>query len=279
MYKILLKQDMIPNFHLLKVEAPAVARKARPGQFVVLRVDETGERIPMTIADWDEDEGSITIVFMEVGTTTRKLASLKAGDFIANFVGPLGVPTYIEKLGTVACIGGCYGIAGIVPIARAMKEAGNRVISVIEARSRNLLFWQDKLGSASDRLIIITGEDSPAYQEWLPQKIGELVASGNRPDLAVAIGCTFMMKVCSEVTRPLGIETIVHLNPIMVDGTGMCGCCRVSVGGATKFACVDGPEFDGHQVDWDLLLARQGEYLAEEIESLQLWDCQNWVKV
>jgi ferredoxin--NADP+ reductase len=279
MYRILLKQDIIPNFHILKVEAPAIARKAQPGQFVVLRVDERGERIPMTIADWDEEEGSITIVFMEVGTTTRKLASLKTGDSIANFVGPLGLPTHIEKLGTVACIGGCYGVASILPIARAMKEAGNRVISVIEARNKNLLFWQDKLESASDQLITITGEDSPAYQEWLPQKIEGLVASGNKPDLVAAIGCTFMMKICSEATKPLGIKTIVHLNPIMVDGTGMCGCCRVSVGGATKFACVDGPEFDGHQVDWDLLLARQGEYLAEEIESLQLWDCQNWVKV
>ena len=279
MYRILLKEDIIPNFHLLKIDAPAIARKAQAGQFVVLRTDEYGERIPMTIADWDEEEGSITIVFMEVGTTTRKLASLKPGDSITNVAGPLGLPTHVEKLGTVACIGGCYGIASILPIVRAMKGAGNTVISIIEARNKNLLFWKDKLASSSDQLITITGEDSPSYQQWLPQKIGELVASGNRPDLIVAIGCTYMMKICAETTKPFGITTVVHLNPIMVDGTGMCGCCRVSVGGATKFACVDGPEFDGHQVDWDLLLARQGEYLTEEIQSLQAWDCQNWVKV
>ena len=160
-----------------------------------------------------------------------------------------------------------------------MREAGNKVVSVIEARNRHLLYWEDRLGGVSDQLITITGEDSPAYQEWIPQKIEGLIAAGNKPDLVISIGCTFMMKVCSEATRPLGIKTIVHLNPIMVDGTGMCGCCRVSVGGATRFACVDGPEFDGHQVDWDLVLARQGEYLAEEMESLQLWDCQNWLPV
>ena len=159
------------------------------------------------------------------------------------------------------------------------KQAGNRVISLIEARSRNLLFWEDRLRSVSDQLIITTGDGSYGARGWNPQKIEELAAGGEKLDLVVAIGCTYMMKVCAETTRPFGIRTIVHLNPIMVDGTGMCGCCRVSVGGDTRFACVHGPEFDGHQVDWDLLRARQGEYLTEEIESLQVWDCQNWVKV
>ena len=279
MYKILLKQDLVPNIHLLKVEAPAIASKAQPGQFVVLRTDERGERIPMTIADWDKEEGSITIVFLEVGTTTRKLASLKTDDSIITLTGPLGLPTHIEKLGTVACIGGCYGIASIMPIARAMRQAGNKVISLIEARSQYLLFWEDRLRSVSDQLIITTVDGSYGDKGWNPQKIEELVAGGDKPDLVVAVGCTYMMQVCAEITKPFGIKTIVHLNPIMVDGTGMCGCCRVSVGGATKFACVDGPDFDGHQVDWDLLLARRGQYLTEEVQSLQAWDCQNWVKI
>ena len=278
MYKILLKEDLVPNIHLLKIEAPAIAAKAQPGQFVVLRVDEPGERVPMTIADWDEEEGSITIVFMEVGTTTRKLESLMAGDLITNLVGPLGLPTHIEKLGTIVCVGGCYGIASIMPIARAMNEAGNKVISVIEARSKNLLFWEDKLRSVSDQLIITTGDGSYAAKGWIPERIKELVGGGNKVDLMIAVGCTYMMMLCAETTKPFGIKTIVHLNPIMVDGTGMCGCCRVSVGGATKFACVDGPEFDGHLVDWDLLIARQGAYLSKELYSLQMWECQNWNK-
>ncbi len=276
MYKILLREDLVPNIHLFKVAAPAVAKKAQPGQFVVIMVDEKGERIPMTIADWDREDGSVTIVFMEVGTTTRRLALLKAGDYITNFVGPLGLPTHIEKFGTIVCVGGCYGIASIMPIARAMREAGNKVISVIEARSKNLLFWEERLRSVSDQLIITTGDGSYAAKGWISNRLEEIVAGGDKVDLVTAIGCTYMMMLCAEMTKPLGIKTIVHLNPIMVDGTGMCGCCRVSVGGATKFACVDGPEFDGHQVDWDLLLARQGIYLDDEIRSLQAWECQNW---
>jgi ferredoxin--NADP+ reductase len=277
MYKILLTQDLAPNIHLFKVAAPAVAEKVQPGQFVVIRIDERGERIPLTIADWDKGEGSVTIVFMEVGTTTRRLALLKAGGYIANLVGPLGLPSHVEKFGTVVCAAGCYGIASIMPIARAMREAGNKVISVIEARSKYLLFWEDELRRASDQLIVTTGDGSYGAKGWITDRLKEIV-SGDKADLVVAIGCTFMMKLCAETTKPFGIETIVHLNPIMVDGTGMCGCCRVSVGGETKFACVDGPEFDGHQVDWDLLLARQGIYLDDEIRSLEEWECQNWHK-
>lgn len=278
MYKILLKQDLVPNIHLLKVAAPDVAKKAQPGQFIVIRIDEKGERIPMTIADWDEKEGSVTIVFMEVGTTTRRLALLQTGDSITNFVGPLGLPTHIDKFGTVVCVGGCYGIASIMPIARAMTQAGNKVISVIEARSKYLLFWQEHLRTVSHQLIITTGDGSYAAKGWINERLKEIVDGGDKIDLVVAIGCTFMMMLCAEMTRPFGIKTIVHLNPIMVDGTGMCGCCRVSVGGETKFACVDGPEFDGHQVDWDLLVARRAIYLDEEIRSLQVWECQNWHK-
>ena len=278
MYKILLRQDLVPNIHLFKIAAPNVANKAQPGQFVVIRIDEKGERIPLTIADWDEAEGSVTVVFMEVGTTTQRLALLKAGDSITNFVGPLGLPTHIEKFGTVVCVGGCYGIASIMPIARAMTEAGNKVISVIEARSRNLLFWEEQLRGVSDQLIITTGDGSYAAKGWVPQQVEEIVRGGDKVDLVIAMGCTYMMMLCAETTKPFGIKTVVHLNPVMVDGTGMCGCCRVSVGGETRFACVDGPEFDGHQVDWDLLLARRGIYLDEEIRSLQVWECQNWHK-
>ena len=278
MYKILLKEDLVPNIHLIKIEAPAVARNAQAGHFVVLRVDEPGERIPMTIADWDEKEGSITIVFVEVGTSTAKLNMLKTGDFISNVSGPLGIPTHIEKLGTVVCIGGCYGIASIMPIARAMSKAGNKVISVIEARSKNLLFWEDKLRNVSNQLVITSGDNLYTDKGWIPEKFGKIVAGDSKVDLVVAVGCTYMMMRCAETTKPLGTKTVVHLNPIMVDGTGMCGCCRVSVGGGTKFACVHGPEFDGHQVDWELLMARQRAYLEEEIQSLQIWECQNWQK-
>ena len=276
MYRILLRQDLVPNIHLFKVAAPAVARKAQPGQFVVIRIDEKGERIPITIADWDADEGSVTVVFMEVGTTTRRLTLLKAGDYIADFVGPLGLPSHIEKFGTVVCVGGCYGIASIMPVARAMREVGNKVISVIEARSKYLLFWEERLRRVSDQLIVTTGDGSYGAKGWVIERLKEVIDGGGKVDLVVAVGCTFMMKLCAEATRPFGIKTIVHLNPIMVDGTGMCGCCRVGVGGETKFACVDGPEFDGHQVDWELLLARQTAYLDDEIRSLDEWECRNW---
>ena len=279
MYKILLKENLVPNLQIVKIEAPEIAKKALPGQFVIVRVDEYGERIPMTIADADPEEGSITVIFMEVGTTTGKMASLKTGDYIENFTGPLGKPTEIEKVGTVLCIGGCYGIGGITPIARAMKEAGNKVIAIIEGRSNRLLYWQDKLEESCDELITISGDDTDSYQEWISEKIDKYIRDNEKPDLVVAIGCTFMMRNVAEATKDLGIKTIVHLSPIMVDGTGMCGCCRVEVGGTTKFACVDGPEFDAHEVDWDLLLARQVQYLAEEVESLQMFECRNWTKV
>jgi len=275
LHKILAKKELVPNIHLVKFLAPAIAKKAQPGQFVIITVDEKGERIPLTIADWDKTEGSISIVFMEVGTTTQRFASLNAGDSIASLVGPLGIPAHIEKVGTVVCVGGCYGIAAMMPIARAMKEAGNKVISIIEARSKYLLFWEDELKKASDQLIVTTGDGSYAPQGWIPDQLTQIIEK-EKVDLIFAIGCTYMMKLASETTKPFGVKTIVHLNSIMVDGTGMCGCCRVSVGGETKFACVDGPEFDGHQVDWDVLLSRQRGYQDLEIHSLQEWESRNW---
>jgi ferredoxin--NADP+ reductase len=256
-YKILSKEALVPNVHLFKIEAPEIAKKAQPGHFIMLRVDEVGERIPMTIADWDKEEGSISIICFQVGTTTSKLVSLKTGDSIKNVVGPLGIPMHIEKVGTVLCIGGCYGIGSTFPVARAMKKSGNKVISIAEGRSKNLIYWQNKLRDASDELITITENDAGSAKGWIPEKIQELAADGNKPDLVIATGCTFMMMQTSMATKPLNIKTMVHLAPIMVDGTGMCGCCRVSVGNETRFACVHGPEFDGHQVDWDLLISRQ----------------------
>ena len=276
MYKILEKQELVPNMHLIRVEAPAVAKKAQPGQFVIVTIDEKGERIPLTIADWDREGGSLTIVFMEVGTSTQRLATFQAGDSIYSLVGPLGIPTHIDTFGTVVCVGGCYGIAAMMPIARAMKEAGNTVISVIEARSRYLLFWEEELSSVSDQLITSIGDGSHAPERWIPDQVTKIIDSGGTIDLVVAFGCTYMMKLTAETTKPLGIKTIAHLSSVMVDGTGMCGCCRVSVGGETKFACVDGPEFDGHQVDWDVLLARQRSYQEEEIRSLQDWETRRW---
>ena len=274
MYKILLREDLVPSIHLFKVAAPGVAKKAQAGQFVVVRIDEKGERIPLTIADWDRDEGSLTIVFMEVGTTTARLAQLKAGDFIADLVGPLGLPAHIEKFGTVVCVAGGVGAAPIFPIGRALKKAGNKIISILGARSKDLLFWEDRLRSFSERLTVTTDDGTYGRKGVVTEPLKELLESGEKIGLVVAIGPGVMMKFCSKTTEPFGVKTIVSLNPIMMDGTGMCGVCRVAVGGVTKFACVDGPDFDGHQVDWDLLFARQRIYLDEERRSLERWRCQ-----
>jgi len=263
MYEILLRQDLVPNIHLFKIAAPRTAKKAQAGQFVVIRVNEEGERIPLTIADWDREEGSVTVVFMEVGTTTHRLASLKPGDQIANFIGPLGLPTHIEKFGTVVCVAGGFAVATIFPIARALREKGNRVISIMGARNKDLIFWENELRSVSDQLIVTTDDGSYARQGMVTEPLKELLEAGG-VDRVIAIGPSIMMKFSAKTSEPFGVKTIVSLNPIMVDGTGMCGCCRVSVGGETKFVCVDGPDFDGHLVDWDLLFARQRIYLDEE---------------
>lgn len=271
MYKILLREDLVPGIHLFEVAAPAVAQKAQAGQFVVVRIDERGERIPLTIADWDKNKGTVTIVFMEVGATTARLALLKAGDAIADFVGPLGVPAEIENFGTVVCVAGGVGAAPVAPVARELKKAGNKIITILGARSKDLLFWEDVLKGVSDQMIVTTDDGSYGRKGVVTEPLKELLASGEKIDRVVAIGPVVMMKFCSLTTAPFGVRTIVSLNPIMVDGTGMCGCCRVSVGGETKFACVDGPDFDGHQVDWDLLAARQRIYLGEEKCAYDEW--------
>jgi len=273
-YRILEREDLAGGIHLFKVKAPALAEKAQPGQFVIVRVDERGERIPLTIADWDREQGAVTIVFMEVGTTTRKLARLNAGGLLLNFVGPLGRPTEVEKFGTVICVAGGVGAAPIFPIARALKGKGNRIISILGARTKGLLFWEDRLRSVSDQLIVTTDDGSYGRKGVVTVPLKELVEGGSKIDRVIAVGPAIMMKFCSATTRPFGVKTIVSLNSIMVDGMGMCGSCRVEVGGQTRFACVDGPEFDGHEVDWDLLTARQGIYLEEEKRSLELWERQ-----
>jgi len=274
MFRIISRETLGAKIHLFKIEAPAVARKAQPGQFVVVRVDERGERIPLTIADWNEKEGSVSMVFMEVGATTFRLAQLKAGESVADFVGPLGVPSDIEKFGTVVCVAGGVGVAVITPIAKALKEKGNNIISILGARSKDLLFWEDKLRNASHQLIVTTDDGTYGRKGVVTEPLKELLESGEKVDRVIAIGPTVMMKFCAKTTQPFGVKTIVSLNPIMVDGTGMCGCCRVSVGGATKFACVDGPDFDGHQVDWDLLAARQRIYLDQEKRSFERWQAE-----
>ncbi|MFQ6114335.1 MAG: sulfide/dihydroorotate dehydrogenase-like FAD/NAD-binding protein [bacterium] len=264
MYDIVQREMLVPNVHILKVRAPAVAAKAKPGQFVIVRPDVHGERIPLTVADWDGREGTVTCIFMEVGKTTSKLANLKTGEYLPTFVGPLGRPLEIEKYGTVLLAGGCYGIGCIYPMARALREVGNKVITLLEARAGFLVYWREQLESVSDRLIVTTADGAIGMKGHAFDHLAELISKEGEIDRIIAEGCTFMMYEVAQVTKPFGVKTIVSLNPIMVDGTGMCGACRVEVGGETRFACVDGPHFDAHEVDWHLLLARRKAYLAEE---------------
>lgn len=274
MYPLLFKEQLTPNTYLFRVKAPRVSSKAKAGQFVVVRINEEGERIPLTIADWDDQEGSVTIVVMVVGTSSYRLCQLNAGNAIANFVGPLGLPTHIDNYGTVVCVAGGVGAAPIAPIARELKKAGNKIITILGARSQALLFWEEQLRRSSDQMVVTTDDGSYGRKGLVTEPLKELLGSDERIDLVMAIGPAVMMKFCSLTTQPFGVKTMVSLNPIMVDGTGMCGCCRVAIGGVTKFACVDGPDFDGHQVDWDLLMARQRIFLDQEKLSYDQCRCQ-----
>ncbi|MTI81143.1 MAG: sulfide/dihydroorotate dehydrogenase-like FAD/NAD-binding protein [Firmicutes bacterium] len=263
MYKIVRKEDFSSVTKLFEVEAPKIAAKGKAGQFFILRVDEKGERIPLTIADYNPEAGTITTIFQEVGRTSKDLGKLEAGDYLVDVVGPLGESTEIENYGRVICVGGGVGVAPIYPIAKALKEAGNEVISIIGARNKELLFWEEKMASVSDKLIVCTDDGSYGQKGFVTDAVKQ-VADEMEINKLWAIGPMPMMRAMAATTKPLGIETIVSLNPIMVDGTGMCGACRVSVGGETKFACVDGPEFDGHQVDFDLAMRRLAYYKDEE---------------
>ena len=274
MFKLIKNQMVVPNIHLLTLEAPAVAQQVKPGQFVILRADEDGERIPLSVSDWDVKEGTVTVILMNVGNTTGRLASVKDGTSIPTVVGPLGNPTEIDSFGTVLCIGGCYGIGSIFPVVRALKEKKNRVITVIEARSSYLFYWEERFREVSDKIIQITRDGTSGYRGHIGRLSEIIQLSGEQIDRIIINGCTFLLKRGSEVSRPFGIKTIVSLNPIMIDGTGMCGVCRLTVGSATKFACVDGPDFDGHQVDWAELLQRRKTYLQEEVIPLRTSRCE-----
>ena len=274
MFKLIESQMIVPNIHLLTLQAPDVARQIKPGQFVIVRAEEGGERIPLSVSDWDRELGTVTVIVKNVGSTTDRLASLEAGVSIPTVVGPLGNPTEIEEFGTVLCLGGCYGIGSIFPIARALKEKKNKVITVIEARSSYLFFWEEKLAEVSDELIHITRDGTKGFRGHV-KRLTEIIKSSEEPVNRIIInGCTFLLKRGSDVSRPLGIKTVVSLNPIMIDGTGMCGVCRVTVGSTTKFACVHGPDFDGHQVDWAELLQRRKTYMREEVIPLRTSRCE-----
>lgn len=270
MYKIIEKIDYSDDVFMQVIEAPQVAAAAQAGQFIILRIHEEGERIPLTIADFDREKGTVTIVIQALGKSTRHLQTLGKGDSLANFIGPLGLPSEIEKVGTVVCAGGGVGVAPVYPIARELKKAGNKVIGIVAARTKHLLLWEDKMREICDDVIVTTDDGSYGRKCLVTEPLKELCETGD-VNLTYAIGPAIMMKFCCKTTEEFNVKTIVSLNSIMVDGTGMCGACRVSVGGETKFVCVDGPEFDGHQVDFDLLMSRQRQYLEQEKISNDLW--------
>jgi ferredoxin--NADP+ reductase len=273
MYEILHKETLSDVNKLMVVAAPDVARKAQAGQFVIVRIDERGERVPLTVADYDRDDGTITIIFQEVGKSTMHMGTMEVGDSFATFTGPLGHPTELENYGTVVCVGGGVGIAPIYPIARALKEAGNTVISIIGARNKDLLFWEEKMQAVSDELIVCTDDGSYKRKALVTEPLKELL-EGKPAEIAHvwAIGPAIMMKFVALTTKPYKVPTIVSLNTIMIDGTGMCGGCRVLLDEGAQFVCVDGPEFDAHKVDWDNLLARQQFYQGEERVSVERWE-------
>ncbi|MDD5101110.1 MAG: sulfide/dihydroorotate dehydrogenase-like FAD/NAD-binding protein, partial [Syntrophales bacterium] len=251
-----------------------IARKRRAGQFVILKMDEKGERIPLTIVDSDEKTGTLTIIFQVVGKSTAALACLKAGDALLDLQGPLGNPTEIENFGHVVCIGGGVGVGVVYPLAAALKKAGNNVTSIIGSRTKSLLILEEEMKKVSDRLIVATDDGSYGFHGFVSAVLQNLIDAKEKIDRVYAIGPVPMMRVLCNVTKPHGIPTVVSLNSIMVDATGMCGACRVSVGGKTKFTCVDGPEFDGHQVDFELLANRLRMYASQEKQSMEAYRCQ-----
>ena len=272
MFPIMEKRLLAPNVYLMKVQAPKIAKKRKAGQFVILRISEEGERFPLTIVDSDPQAGTVTIVYQAVGKSTRQLAALNVGENILDFVGPLGNPTHMENFGRVVVIGGGVGIAPVLPIVRALKQAGNYVISIISARNKDLIILEEEMRATSDELLIATDDGSHGFKGFPTQILKGMMDKGEKINLVVCVGPPMLMKVTCDVTRAASLPTMVSLNPIMVDGTGMCGGCRVEVGGKTKFVCVDGPEFDGHQVNYDLLMKRLRTYQDMEKESIARLD-------
>lgn len=273
MYKILAKRELAPSVKFIEVEATDIAAKVQPGQFVILRLNELGERVPLTVADFNRDKGTISIIFQEVGKTTKLLGLLKEGESITNVVGPLGQPTHIGKIGTVVCVGGGVGTASMYPITRAFKEAGNKVITIIGGRGKDYIIWEKEIGAISDTLIVTTDDGSYGEKGLVTKPLEEMIRKKEKIDQVIAIGPVIMMKAVSHLTKACGIKTIVSLNPIMLDGTGMCGVCRVEVNNETKFACFHGPDFDGHLVNFDLLMHRLKTYPGEE--KIAVEKCEN----
>ena len=267
MFPIVKKRVLNETVTLMEIQAPLVARKAQPGQFIIFRIDEEGERVPLTIADYDREKGTVTIIFQKVGYTTEKLDTLQEGDALLDFVGPLGEPSHTEGVRRAAVIGGGLGVAIAYPQAKALHQAGSQVDLIVGFRNQGLIILQEELTAACDDLTIRTDDGSNGHKGFVTQALAEKLQAGTQYDMVVAIGPMPMMKAVCDLTRPYGIKTIVSMNPIMIDGTGMCGGCRITVGGETKFACVDGPDFDGHQVDWDEAMARSRMYRAEEAQA------------
>ncbi len=262
-YRIISKKELCPNQYEITIEAPYVVKNAKAGQFIIFRAEANGERVPLTIADVDKEKGLLTIVYMAVGYSTKKLATFEVGDEIPDLVGPLGVATHVEKVGTVICVAGGYGAAPCYLIAKAFKDAGNKVYMVMGARTKDLIFWQDKMQNACDELFITTDDGTLGRKGFVTGVVEELMEK-ETIDEVIAVGPMPMMRAVCNQTRDKKIKTIVSMNPIMVDGTGMCGACRLTVGGETKFACVDGPDFDGHLVDFDEVIARTSIYKDQE---------------
>jgi ferredoxin/flavodoxin---NADP+ reductase len=275
MHRILSKTQLSEQVYRLEVEAPLIAEERLPGQFIILQVDhEFGERIPLTIADASVARGSITLIFQTVGATTRSLAALEVGEAIPDLVGPLGMPTHIENFGHCVCVGGGIGVAPLHPIVQGLKAAGNRLTVIAGARNRELIILEEEMRAVADELILVTDDGSAGRKALVTEPLRELCEADPKPDLVVAIGPPIMMKFCARTTEPYGVKTIVSLNTIMVDGTGMCGGCRVLVGGRQRFVCVDGPEFDGHQVDFDNMMQRLASYKELEAERLERRRCR-----
>jgi ferredoxin/flavodoxin---NADP+ reductase len=281
MFSIVTHEEIASTVHRMIVKAPVVAEKARPGQFVIVIIDEKGERVPFTISGWNKDAGTVEFVYIEVGKTTRQLAALKAGDHLAHFVGPLGKPAHVDRFGHVVVVVSGYGISAMVPILNAYKEKDNRITTILQAPDRERLFGQTDLEAVSDRLILAVGANGEDMATSTTRPLRKLLANHpqNPTDRVIVMGSICLMRVISEMTRPYAIKTIVHLTPLMVDGTGMCGACRLSVKGTNRFACVHGPEFDGHEVDgWEVLMARRCTYADQSIlqQGFQCRGCSQW---
>jgi ferredoxin--NADP+ reductase len=274
MYKIVSKRELNANVTMMEIEAPFVAKKALAGQFIIFRIDDKGERIPLTIAGYDREKGTVSIIFQKVGLSTIALGKLNVGDYIQDFVGPLGRPTDVEGKKRVAVVGGGVGCAIAYPVAKAMHDAGAVVDGIMGFRNKDIVILEDEFNAACDNFYMMTDDGSYGEKGFVTVKLKELLESGIEYDEVIAIGPVPMMKFVAETTKPFGVKTIVSLNPIMIDGTGMCGGCRVTVGGETKFACVDGPEFDGHQVDFSELMNRNGVYRDREQETTETHMCR-----